>query len=175
MRRYRQLLSEQSTKEILYSATNGILSLLDPDEEPYGVPLSYVYDGDRCIYFHSAVDGHKIECITTDNRCSFCVVSQDMILPEKFTTCFRSVIVKGTVNIVTDHDEMIKGLLLLCEKYSPGVDSDDEISQCISRVAVLRLDIDSMTGKEAIELVKKRMNSGTIAHPETQGNTALTT
>lgn len=70
---------------------------------------------------------------------------------------------------------MIKGLLLLCEKYSPGVDSDDEISQCISRVAVLRLDIDSMTGKEAIELVKKRMNSGTIAHPETQGNTALTT
>ena len=45
MRRFKQLLSEQATKEILNNATNGVLSLIDSDGEPYGVPISYVYDG----------------------------------------------------------------------------------------------------------------------------------
>ena len=156
MRRFKQLLDEQATKEILNNATNGVLSLVDSDGEPYGVPISYAYDGDRSIYFHSAVKGHKIECIEAESRCSFCVVAQDLIVPDEFTTYFRSVIVKGTVHTVIDRDDMIQGLLLLCAKYSPGIDPDAEISKCINHVLVLRLDIDSLTGKEAIELVRKR-------------------
>lgn len=156
MRRFKQLLDEQATKEILNNATNGVLSLVDSDGEPYGVPISYAYDGERSIYFHSAVKGHKIECIEAESRCSFCVVAQDLIVPDEFTTYFRSVIVKGTVHTVIDRDDMIQGLLLLCAKYSPGIDPDAEISKCINHVLVLRLDIDSLTGKEAIELVRKR-------------------
>lgn len=156
MRRFRQLLAEQSSKEILNNATNGVLSLTDADGTPYGVPVSYVYDGNKCIYFHSAAKGHKIECIEGNGRCSFCVVGQDMIIPDEFTSYFRSVIVNGTIHVVSDHNEMMKGLLLLCDKYSPGINPDLEISKCIGHVAVLRLDIDSMTGKEAIELVRNR-------------------
>ena len=156
MRRFKQLLDEQATKEILNNETNGVLSLVDSDGEPYGVPISYAYDGDRNIYFHSAVKGHKIECIEADSRCSFCVVAQDLIVPDEFTTYFRSVIVKGRIHPVGSHDEMMKGLLLLCDKYSPGIDPEGEISKCIRHVSVLRLDIDSMTGKEAIELVRDR-------------------
>lgn len=159
MRRFRQLLNEQATKEILNNATHGVLSLMDSTGEPYGVPVSYVYDGEGCIYFHSAVKGHKLKCIEANSRCSFCVVSQDLIVPDEFTTYFRSVIVKGTIHAVRAHDEMMKGLLLLCDKYSPGINPDTEISKCINHVSVLRLDIDSMTGKEAIELVRKRKES----------------
>ena len=65
------------------------------------------------------------------------------------------VIVKGSIHIVTNREEMIRGLMRLCEKYSPGVDPDEEIAKCISHVSVLRLDVDSFTGKEAIELVVK--------------------
>ena len=155
MRRFKQLLSEQATKEILNNATNGVLSLIDSDGKPYGVPISYVYDGNKRIYFHSAVTGHKIECIKSNANCSFCVINQDMIVPEEFTTYFRSVIVKGSIRVVVDHDEMMKGLMLLCEKYSPGINPDAEISKCYNHVAVLGLDIVSMTGKEAIELVRK--------------------
>ncbi|MDE5982020.1 MAG: hypothetical protein K2G92_02780, partial [Duncaniella sp.] len=54
------------------------------------------------------------------------------------------------------------GLLLLCEKYSPGIDPDDEISKCIGHVTVLRLDIDCMTVKETIELVRKRKKFSTF-------------
>ncbi len=156
MRRFKQLLPEDATKGILYAATNGVLSLVDADGEPYGVPISYAYDGDRHIYFHSAVKGHKIDCIEADSRCSFCVVGQDRIMPEEFTSYFRSVIVKGSIHIVTSPDEIMKGLLLLCEKYSPGINSDAEIAKGLSHVSVLRLDIESMTGKEAIELVRER-------------------
>ncbi len=155
MRRSKQLLDGQAAKAILCRATNGVLSLLDPDMEPYGVPLSYVYDGDKRIYFHSATKGHKMDCIKGDTCCSFCVIGQDLIVPDEFTSYFRSVIVKGRISVVQDAGEIERGLRLLCDKYSPGIDAGDEISKCIGRVAVLRLDIDGMTGKEAIELVGK--------------------
>lgn len=58
-----------------------------------------------------------------------------------------------------DTKEIMKGLLLLCEKYSPGIDSDTEIAKCLNHVTVLRLDIENMTGKESIELVRKRKQS----------------
>ncbi len=50
----------------------------------------------------------------------------------------------------------MKGLLLLCKRYSPDIDSDAEIARCLNHVAVLRLGIERMTGKGAIELVRKR-------------------
>ncbi len=70
MRHIRQLLPEECAREILSAGSNGVLSLVDSDGEPYGVPLSFAYDNDGYIYFHSALEGHKIECIKADGRCS---------------------------------------------------------------------------------------------------------
>lgn len=150
LRGFKQYLSEDAELEILLTATNGVLSLVDTDGSPYGVPVSFAYDGYGHIYFHSAVKGHKIDCIRGDSRCSFCVVGQDKIVPEEFTSYFRSVIVKGNISIMAVQYEIMKGLLLICEKYSPGIDSDKEIAKCLGHVLVLRLDIKSMIGKEAI-------------------------
>ncbi|MDE6100691.1 MAG: pyridoxamine 5'-phosphate oxidase family protein [Paramuribaculum sp.] len=157
MRRFKQMLAQQAAKEILLKSTNGVLSLIDPVGEPYGVPVSYVYDGDSSIYFHSAAEGYKIDCVVANGDCSFCVIGQDLIMPEEFTSYFRSVIVKGKIHIVANKEEVEKGLMLLCDKYSPGVDPEQEISRCLRHVAVLRLDIETMTGKEAIELVRMRV------------------
>ena len=61
----------------------------------------------------------------------------------------------GRIKVVDDDSEIMKGLLLLCDKYSPGIDSSSEINKCISHVKILRLDIETMTGKErAIELIR---------------------
>ncbi len=154
MRRFKQQISDEASKKILCASTNGILSLTNADGSPYGVPLSFAYDGNSSIYFHSAVTGHKIDCINHNSRCSFCVVAQDKIVPEEFTSYFRSVIVNGRIKVVDDDSEIMKGLLLLCDKYSPGIDSSSEINKCISHVKILRLDIETMTGKEAIELIR---------------------
>lgn len=155
MRRFKQLLPEDEARDILRKGSHGVLSLVDADGMPYGVPMNYAYDGER-IYFHGAAEGHKIDCISADSRCAFCVVGQDRIIAEEFTSYFRSVIVKGRIHRVSEPDEIRKGLLLLCEKYAPGLNPDAEIAKHLPHVAVLRLDIACMTGKEAIELVQKR-------------------
>ncbi|MDE5609628.1 MAG: pyridoxamine 5'-phosphate oxidase family protein [Bacteroidales bacterium] len=155
MRRFKQQLSEEEAKDILRKGSHGVLSLMDADATPYGVPLNYVYDGGRHIYFHGAVEGHKIDCINAHPCASFCVVGQDRIVPEEFTSYFRSVIARGPIREVEEPEEIRKGLLLLCEKFSPGLNPEAEIAKHLSHVAVLRLDIESLTGKEAIELVDK--------------------
>ena len=83
MRRFRQQLPEGEAWRVLRDCSNGILSLVDIDGEPYGVPLSYACDAEGHIYFHSAVAGHKIECIRHSGRCSFCVVERDDVVAEK--------------------------------------------------------------------------------------------
>ena len=156
MRRFRQEVPEEESKRILREATNGVLSLSDYDERPYGVPMSFIYDGDRSIYFHCALSGRKIECIKHNPNACFTVIAQDEIHPEEFTTYFRSVIVEGKIVILSDRQQMIDALKLLSTKYSPGLDCEPEIEKGINRVLILKLEIESITGKEAIELTKQR-------------------
>ncbi len=155
MRRFVQQLPPEDAKSILATATNGVLSLIGPDGAPYGVPLSYCYDGDKKIYFHCAKSGYKLDCLNSgDGRCSFCVVAQDVVLPAEFTTLYRSVIVTGRLTIVSDIQEILTALRMLATKYSPGIDSANEISRNLDRLLVLCLDISTITGKESIELVR---------------------
>ena len=157
MRRHRQQLSREECERILGRCTSGVLALTGDGGYPYAVPLSYVY-ADGAIIFHSAVEGHKVDAIRRDNRCSFCVIEQDDIRPAEFTTYFRSVIAFGRIHILESIDEKVQALRLLGRRYSPGDEHglQHEINQSLDHVLILRLDIEHMTGKEAIELVKAR-------------------
>lgn len=156
MRRFKQLLSQEETKRILTGSSSGVLSLVDAEGLPYGVPLSFAYDGIRSLYFHSAVNGHKVEAIQAHPQVSFCIIAQDEVKPEEFTTYFRSVIAQGPLVIVNEPEEVLKGLRLLGDKYAPGIDSSAEIAKGLSHVLVLKMEIENITGKEAIELVNQR-------------------
>ena len=101
MRRKKQALSMEDAEDILYRGTSGVLAVSGDDDYPYAVPLSYVYDGKK-LYFHSARNGHKLDAISRNARVSFCVIDQDQIIPEEYTTYFRSVIVFGTIHIMED-------------------------------------------------------------------------
>ena len=157
MRRHRQQLSREECERILDRCTSGVLALTGDGGYPYAVPLSYVY-ADGAIIFHSAVQGHKIDAIKRDNRCSFCVIDQDEIKPAEFTTHFRSVIAFGRIHILDSTNEKVQALRLLGRRYSPGDEHglQHEINQSLDHVLLLRLDIEHMSGKEAIELVKAR-------------------
>ena len=124
---------------------------------PYTVPLSYVY-ADGTIIFHSAVQGHKVDAIKRDSRCSFCVIEQDEIRPAEFTTYFRSVIAFGRIHILEDADEKVQALRLLGRRYSPDDEPglQHEIDKSMHHVLLLRLDIEHLSGKEAIELTRAR-------------------
>lgn len=157
MRRNRQQLSREECERILGRCTSGVLAVAGDGGYPYAVPLSYVY-ADGAIIFHSAMQGHKVDAIRRDNRCSFCVIEQDDIKPAEFTTYFRSVIAFGRISILENTDEKVQALRLLGRRYSPGDESglQHEIDKSLDHVLLLRLDIDHLSGKQAIELAKAR-------------------
>ena len=156
MRRAKQLMSVEDTEAVLARCTNGVIACLGDGDYPYAVPVSYVYSNGR-IYFHSAKAGHKVDAIIANSRVSFAVVDEDKIVSSEYTTYFRSVIVFGLARIV-EGDERLSAFAALVEKYS-GDQSEEvkamEISKC-EHSHIIAIDIENMTGKEAIEFVRAR-------------------
>ena len=156
MRRKRQQLSEEKSIGILQKSTAGTLALLGDNGYPYAVPISYVY-ADGKLYFHSALSGHKIDAIRNCDKASFCVIDQDEVHPEKYTTYFRSVIAFGRIHIIEDEQEKLATARLLGDRYNPNQEEalQKEIEKGLSRMVMIRFDIEHLTGKEAIELVNQ--------------------
>lgn len=154
MRRFKQQLSAEETERILRNGKYCVMAVSGDDAYPYAVPVNYVYDR-NFIYIHSAAQGHKIDALKRNLKCSMCIVDKDDVIPEKFTSYFRSVIVFGKAHFVESTDEKIAALRLLSAKYSPGIDPETEILRFIKTVCIVRIDIDRVTGKEAIELTKE--------------------
>ena len=160
MRRHKQLLNAEETAAVLERGTSGVLALSGEDGYPYAVPLSYVFDGDK-LYFHSAKAGHKLEALRRCPKASFCVIDQDQIVPEEYTTYFRSVIAFGRVRVLEDEAQKRAAIELLACRYFPQ-DSAENRHRAIERewagLCMLEMDIEHMSGKEAIELARKRGN-----------------
>ena len=156
MRRKRQQLSEEESIGILQKATAGTLALLGDNGYPYAVPISYVY-ADGKLYFHSALSGHKVDAIRNCDKASFCVIDKDDVQPEKYTTYFRSVIAFGRIHIIEDAQEKLETARLLGDRYNPNQEEalQKELEKGLSRMVMIRFDIEHLTGKEAIELIKQ--------------------
>lgn len=154
-RNKKQILSEDRAREILSNATSGVLSLVGDDDYTYGVPLSYTLK-DNTLYFHCAKKGHKIDALQKHNKVSFTVIETDHIVPEEYTTYFRSVIVFGKARFIEEPEEQRVILRHLAEKYSSDFmdGADAEIDKSIQAVQIIALDIEHISGKEAIELAK---------------------
>ena len=157
MRRKRQQLSNEESIEILQKSTAGTLALLGDENYPYAVPISYVYHKGK-LYFHSALAGHKVDAIRKCEKASFCVIEQDDVQPKKYTTFFRSVIAFGRIHIIEDEQEKLETARMLGNRYNPNDDESlqKEIESGLSRMVMIRFDIEHLTGKEAIELMKQR-------------------
>lgn len=155
MRRFKQQLPAKEVERILRTGKYCVMAVSGDDDYPYTVPVNYVYDG-ASIYIHSAAQGHKIDALKRNPKCSLCIVDKDDVIPEEFTSYFRSVIVFGKADFVESMEDKVNVLRLLGDKYSPSIDPDAEISRFIKTVCIIRINIDSVTGKEAIELTKAR-------------------
>ena len=155
MSRKMQALTAEETAEILKRNTSGVLSVNGDDGYPYGVPLSYVYL-DSKLYFHCAGAGHKLDSILKDDKVSFCVIDQDQVVGEEYTTYFRSVIAFGRARVL-EGAEKLRPLVELCEKYYPGhlEQTRQKAEHALKNVSIVEVTIEHMTGKTAMELVKK--------------------
>ena len=161
MRRKKQLLPYEDCCSILCRRTSGVLAVAGDDGYPYAVPISYVYD-DGKIIFHCAKSGHKLDAIKRNCKVSFCVTDLDHVVPEEYTTYFRSVIAFGRIRILDDDAEKRAAIEKLAARYAPN-DNEAHRQEAINReyapLCMLELTIEHITGKEAIELVKSKSQS----------------
>lgn len=134
------------------------MALLGDNEYPYAVPISYVYDNSK-VYFHGAKDGHKMDAIRKCSKASFCVVAQDEIFPEEYTTYFRSVILFGKIRILEDENEVREAIEKLAIKYHPTDSIQNRIQEIVrgwNSLCMMELSVEHMTGKESIKTAKKK-------------------
>jgi len=150
MRLFKKEISRNDAIKIIEAAEHGTLAVLGADDYPYAVPLNYVYYKD-CIYFHCALNGHKIDSIKGNNKVSFSIVGKSKVIPEKFTTEYESVTIFGKAHIITDKDAKQDALIALINKYSKDFFEDGlkEIDQFIIRTCIVKIEIEHLTGKKA--------------------------
>ncbi len=147
MRRSDRAVSPEEARLLLESAEYGVLSMSSDQSEPHGIPLNFALK-DNNIYFHCAVEGKKVEILSSNPRVSFCVVGATEVLPEKFSTKYESVIVTGIAEEVFG-EEKREGLALLIHKYSYDYAEEGKkyVDKSAEHTKVFRIDMDSMTGK----------------------------
>lgn len=123
------------------------------DGDIYIVPVNYGYindNGKYCFYFHGAGAGRKYELSKNSPKIGF-EIDGGYELLEADTACgfsarFQSVIGTGTLSLIENKNEKIKGLNTLMKQTTarPEWSYDDAM---LNGVAVFRLDVDKMSCK----------------------------
>ena len=123
------------------------------ENEPYIVPLSFGYDG-SALYFHTAQDGKKIDCIRANPRVCFefernVEVVEHPTQAHLWTFAYESVIGYGVVDEITGEREKLDALNQIMLQYSGR--RWDIASAAARATRVWRLAIESMTGKRSVK------------------------
>ena len=125
------------------------LGLVDGDK-PYVIPMSFGYDGTH-IYFHSALEGRKIEILKKNPQVCFEFDEVIKVVKNKdacdWGMAFKSVIVEGTAVFVEDITQKAHGLGLIMAQYSKRVFEFSKES--MEKTAVIKVVITQMTGKQS--------------------------
>lgn len=154
MRRFKQQLPEQEAIDILKQHTSGVLSLVDDQGRPYGVPLNYAYVDGRLL-FHCAKAGRKLEAARHCGYGSFCVIHQDEIVMEKFANAYVSVIAEGPLREVEDKKAAIEAFMdVYVPRDYPGL--KQEIEDFLPQLVMLEMELETISGKEAKLLMEAR-------------------
>ncbi len=142
--------------EILEKCDVCRLALNDKDY-PYIVPLNFgmtVENGIVTLYFHSALEGTKLDLIRRDNRASFeADCEHALVTVEKTGSCtmnYKSVIGRGIIEFVPD-EEKFAALKILMKHYHKEEFPFNE--KVVPRTAVFKLTVIEMTGKRRLKIV----------------------
>jgi hypothetical protein len=116
---------------------------------PYMIPLCYGYE-DGAIYFHGFREGHKIDCIRKNPHVCFEIDADTAVLedpdPCEWTVRYRSIVGFGRATLLEGPEEKRHGLDVIVKQFAGRTLSFPD--EAMGKVAVVRIDIDSMTGRK---------------------------
>ncbi len=137
--------------DVLEHAPYAVLALADETGAPYCIPVSPVRDGEH-LYLHCARAGLKLELLEKNRKVSMTAVSYCKTVSEKYTMSYASAVVRGTAQIVTEEAERNRALRRISERYSAqDLDKFEAMMEQYGKAAqVLRIDVEELTGKEAL-------------------------
>ena len=148
MRRKDREMSKDFAIMVLDKCEWAVISMIDPSGNPYCIPITVVRENDN-IYFHSAKQGFKVDCLYNNPNVCITCVGHTYRLPDKFTTEYESAIIRGKAIEVTDNTEKIHALELLCKRHTPTNmhEFDKAIEQSLNITGIWKIKIDNITGK----------------------------
>jgi len=150
MRRSEKEITDKSAIEAIINASLVCRLALSDGDQPYIVPLSFGYQ-DRTLYFHSALEGKKIDILRKNNRICFEFdVNTEIIEAEKackWGMKYQSVIGFGKAVLVENIKEKQRALNIIFSHYS---DRNSQFpDKAIKKIAIIKIEIESMTGKHS--------------------------
>ncbi len=149
MIRHKQQLTEEACICILKEERRGVLSVLGDDGYPYGMPLNHYYcEQDGKLYFHSGMQGHKIDAIKRHDKASFCVYDKGVRKDGDWALNIKSVIVFGRIELIEDRETVYRIARELSRKFTNDENYiNEEIKRAGSRTLMFALVPEHMTGK----------------------------
>lgn len=119
---------------------------------PYIVPLNFgmsVENNTVTLYFHSALEGRKLELIKSDNRVSFEMdCCHKLVTDEKSGSCtmnYKSVIGRGTIEFVPNEEKLPALKLLMSHYHEDNFLFNENI---VPHTCVYKLTVKELTGKK---------------------------
>lgn len=121
---------------------------LSNESEPYVVPMNFGYQ-DETIYLHCALAGKKVDLIKMNPTVCLAFTSDYELKltgePQTWTTKYRSVIVNGKAEILTNIEDKQLGINILLKQYSGQEYKIPE--EFLDKVLVIKVEVMKMTGK----------------------------
>jgi len=150
LRKENEIKELQKIEEIINNAQVCRVAFSD-NNIPYIVPFSFGYET-NAIYLHCAKKGRKIDILEKNNNVCF-EFDVDVKVTKGEHACnwsmsYKSVIGFGKAELIDEFEEKIHGLSLIMSQYSGKLDFNYKEST-VNRTAIIKITIDSMTGKQA--------------------------
>jgi nitroimidazol reductase NimA-like FMN-containing flavoprotein (pyridoxamine 5'-phosphate oxidase superfamily) len=121
--------------------------------EPYLFTVDFAWDPQtRDLWFHCANEGRKMAILRTNPRVCATVVEDRGYIQGECDHAFRSVVVEGKAEVITDLSEKRRALKLLVKKFEAEPEAvlarlagNDE---AVQKVGIVRISAESTSGKE---------------------------
>ena len=139
--------SQEEAIRILQQCKYLSVAMLNEDGSPYNVMVDCLYD-DGKIYFHSANEGQKLDCIRHDPRVCAVGYSGAHSDAANSTTRYASVVVHGKAHILEDKERKLE--IIRKEAAARGVTPekiDATIAAYFDVMAMVEIEIEAITGK----------------------------
>lgn len=148
-RKDKQINDIAAIEDILSKASVCRLGLCE-NNQPYVVPLCFGYK-DNTLYFHCAGQGKKLDILRKNNNVCFEVdIERELIKADQacdWGMKYKSVIGFGKAVFIKDVEQKRKALDIIMQQFSK--DTFEYSSNTIKNIVVIKVKIESMTGKQS--------------------------